>query len=262
MGKLKAGWIGFLKDEPDFWGTAAKLAQLGYQGTESEIGLLDGDIRESAERLKGLGLRLLTVRGGNAIESVQDMPQKIERAHVFGCDRVTIFSSSVTGSFHGRDGTYDEMLRDFECINKAIEVYSKEGLKVCYHNHFQEFTVRHKNVPVFEHMLLSCDERLMFDIDVGWVTVAGLEPSKLLDRLSPRTVALHLKDFHDISKPASLTGFTALGTGIVDIQAALKKAVGLGIEWVVVEQDKLRNLSLMETLTASYYNIKESGLVE
>ena len=111
-------------------------------------------------------------------------------------------------------------------------------------------------------MLLDCDERLMFDIDVGWVTVGGLDPVKLLDRLAPRTVALHLKDFYDISNPSSLTGFTALGTGIVNIQAVLKKAVELDIKWMIVEQDKLRNLSLMETLTASYYNIKESGLVE
>ena len=263
MAKIKAGWIGFLRDRSDYWEMAEKTAEIGYQATESELDLLNGDIKENAKRLKDIGLRLLTIRAAKAQDLTEDVKGKIERAHIFGCDRVTAFFSTMTSSFNlDRDGTYDEMMRDIECINNAVEIYSKEGLTVCYHNHFQEFTVLHKNAPCFEHMLIQCDERLCFDLDVGWVTVAGLNPVTVLDRLAPRTAAIHLKDFHDISNPSSLTGFTALGTGIVDIQGVLKKADELKIQWAIVEQDKLRNLGLTETLTASYYQIKESGLVE
>jgi sugar phosphate isomerase/epimerase len=262
MAKIKAGWIQFLKDRPDYWEMAEKTAKIGYQATESEADLLKGDLRENAKHLKDIGLRLLTVRAAKIAELTEDMAGKVERSHIWGCDRITAFSSSMTNSFHGKSGTYDEMMRDFETINKAVDFYSKEGLQVCYHNHFQEFADSYKNTPCFEHMLVNCDERLKFDIDVGWAYAGGYDPVKLLGRLGSRTAALHLKDFYDISNPVSLTGFTVLGTGLVDIQGVLKKAAELGIQWAVVEQDKLRNLNLLDTLTASYYYMKESGLVE
>ena len=37
-------------------------------------------------------------------------------------------------------------------------------------------------------------------------------------------------------------------------------AIDAGVEWVVVERDRLRNLSPVETMTVSYLNLKEAGL--
>jgi sugar phosphate isomerase/epimerase len=262
MEKMKAGWIQFLKDRPDYWELAEKAAKIGYQATESEADLIKGDLRENAKHLKDLGLRLLTVRAAKIAELTDDMAGKVERARIWGCDRVTAFSSSMTNSFNGKPGTYDEMMKDFETVNKAVDFYAKEGLHVCYHNHFQEFADRYKGASCFEHMLINCDERLKFDIDVGWVHAGGYDPVKLLDRLGERNLSIHVKDFYDISNPVSLTGFTSLGTGLVDIKGVLKKAAELGVRWAVVEQDKLRNLNLMDTMAASYYYMKETGFVE
>lgn len=38
-------------------------------------------------------------------------------------------------------------------------------------------------------------------------------------------------------------------------------AAEVGAEWMVVEQDQLRNLSTFETITASYLNLKEAVLL-
>lgn len=45
------------------------------------------------------------------------------------------------------------------------------------------------------------------------------------------------------------------------MKESVAAAIDLGIEWVVVEQDTLRNLTAFETITASYLNLKEVGLV-
>ena len=36
----------------------------------------------------------------------------------------------------------------------------------------------------------------------------------------------------------------------------------MGIEWAIVEQDFMNNLTPAETLTCAYLNMKEIGLVE
>lgn len=53
----------------------------------------------------------------------------------------------------------------------------------------------------------------------------------------------------------------AVGTGVVPVRRCVTAAGELGIEWIVVEQDRLRNLTAWETATVSYLNLKEWGLV-
>ena len=48
--------------------------------------------------------------------------------------------------------------------------------------------------------------------------------------------------------------------GIVKTIESVEAAIKIGVEWVVVGQDKLRNLTAMETDLLSYLNLKEAGL--
>ena len=97
---------------------------------------------------------------------------------------------------------------------------------------------------------------LYFTIDVGWVTMGGADPAAVLHQLAGRVPTIHVKDFYDITERNS---FTALGTGIVDFNSALTAAQDTGVEWAVVEQDRLRNLSAWDTVITSYLNLKERG---
>jgi len=45
------------------------------------------------------------------------------------------------------------------------------------------------------------------------------------------------------------------------VQDSVQAAIDTGVEWVVVEQDQLRNLSAFETIMVSYLNLKEAGLL-
>ena len=49
--KMKAGWIGFLREEPDIWKSVEKLSALGYRGLEGGDFLLVGDVDENRKRL-------------------------------------------------------------------------------------------------------------------------------------------------------------------------------------------------------------------
>ena len=47
----------------------------------------------------------------------------------------------------------------------------------------------------------------------------------------------------------------------MNIRDSVLAAIETGIEWVVIEQDTLRHLTAFETITVSYLNLKEAGLV-
>ena len=46
-----------------------------------------------------------------------------------------------------------------------------------------------------------------------------------------------------------------------DFWGTMRRVAETGVEWIVVEQDQLRNLTAFETITVSYLNLKEAGLV-
>lgn len=55
--------------------------------------------------------------------------------------------------------------------------------------------------------------------------------------------------------------FTTPGTGVLNLAGCLKTASEMGMKHAIVEQDFQYNLTQLETLTAAYYNMKETGYV-
>jgi sugar phosphate isomerase/epimerase len=53
------------------------------------------------------------------------------------------------------------------------------------------------------------------------------------------------------------TQFTEVGTGVVDVEGAVEAARESGVEWLVVEQDRLADLPPMESIAVSYRNLKK-----
>lgn len=269
---LKSGWIGFIGGE-NFWEDAAKLAQLGYKGMDSDLGTA-----ESAQRLRDLGVEPLTVSTGfdpkKGLATEEGLSLAIAKAKAQSISRVTLWGGSAIQSFgrgYGNNGTYEELMADCEAMNYAIPRLAEEGLKLCYHNHYQEFTVCHKNMTSMDLILANTDERLMFDLDAGWITVAGLNPVEVMARLEGRIAVVHLKDIYDVEACKRMggnnalegdKGFTALGSGLLDVTGVSAEADRQGIGYCVVEQDRLRYLDTMQSLTMARYRMFETGLYE
>jgi sugar phosphate isomerase/epimerase len=249
---MRIGLIGIVGEEAkaDFWGTMARVAEIGYQGVEAVDGaLVEGDVAANLARFQGLGLQHLTTSA--SIDDLQnDLDGIVARTKATGADRVSVWWSNANDR--------DILLSEAEIYNVAGAKLAAEGLRLCYHNHEHEFRYVVDGENALDILANNTDPaNLYFTIDVGWVTMGGADPAAVLHRLAGRVPTIHVKDFYDINERNS---FTALGTGIVDFNSALSAAKETGVEWAVVEQDRLRYLSAWDTVVTSYLNLKERGL--
>lgn len=274
---MVAGIVGFLPEDrfqtQKTWALLETYANIGYRVMDMDLdyAVPGGDLKEKFEKLQAIGIR--PIMSGVSTNVLQEFASKIESLHIQQIDQVCMYSSSMIASFkrgYGNNATYDEVMRDFEFMNRAIDAFEKEGIHFCYHNHFQEFTSYYNGISGFDLMLLNVDDRLRFNLDLGWAMVGGQDPVMLLRRLEGRVGNVHLKDFYDLdlprhiydADPSTRKGFTSLGSGLLPVDAILEEMQRQGLQYACVEQDALRNLDCVETLTASYLRMKESGYVK
>jgi sugar phosphate isomerase/epimerase len=265
---MKAGWIGYPRENEDFWESLEMYAKIGYRGMEGgEVLLGKGNDAESIQRFHELGLEVLTV--STSIQEVQKSVEPvIERARKLKSGRATIWSGSAMGYWYNEPPSKKDFYAEVETMETAAAALAKENIKLCYHNHNPEFELCYDNVLAADHMMLN-SKHLKLELDVGWVNRAGVDPVAVLKRYSDRIGAVHMKDYiardteyNGGKTPVNIPVFTALGTGVVDIIGILECLRDLGHEWVIYEQDSLRNLNSLESMALSYLYMKETGLVE
>lgn len=249
---MRLGLIGLVHEEAekDFWGTMQKVAEIGYEGIEGGEQLLQGVAAGDIERFHKLGLNVITVSASR--EQLRDELDKIiSDAKLLGAPHVTVW--------WGPCNSKEELLKDAELYNAAGTRLAEVGIKLCYHNHEHEFKTTFNGVYALDILAEHTDPNsLYFEIDIAWVTFGGEDPAKIIRKLAGRVAAIHVKD---LSRLDERDHFTAVGTGVVKVKEAVEAAKQTGIEWMVVEQDKLHHLTSFETITVSYLNMKEMGLL-
>lgn len=262
--KMNAGWIGILKPEDDMWKCVKSLSEIGYRGFEGGEWLLEGNPEDNMKRLQDMDLQVLTVTADLDEFHKNNFKDTIKKAKDLKAERATIWFCNVNMSFFGKEPEYDKFMKDIEVMEKAAKVLKAEGITLCYHNHFQDFLVNFNSIKSFD-LILANTEVLQFELDLGWVVNGKENPYTLMERIAPRLSLIHVKDYLDGEKRVGFRGnnpiFTSTGNGVLHLEELLSTASRLGMKWVVVEQDELRNLSPMESLWASYLNMKETGYV-
>ncbi len=253
MTKARSGLIGIVgkEAEADFWPTMEQIAQIGYRGIEwAPSPLLEGDVQANLDRLGGLGLEILTVKAKR--DSLRDnLDQVIASAKQLRAGRASVW--------FGPCQTKDQILADAALYNQAGQRLAEEGITLCYHNHEHEFATEFDGKCGWDILVDNTEPAAVsFEPDIAWITYAGADPVEVLEGLAGRVSAIHVKDLYALAERGQ---FTAVGTGLVKINESSAAAVEAGAEWIVVEQDSLRNLTAMETITASYLNLKEAGLL-
>ena len=278
MKKLKAAWTGFKQAYVDVWAMYEQYAQIGFKGLDGDLSDLPGDPAENLARFRDLGLvNLCTNLGSGTAREIAADPAKIaaivSRAHYYGVDKVNMGYNSVISSFgscYGNNGTYDSMMEDIDAMNAIVKALADEDLQPMYHNHYQEFTVSYHGTSVMDYYLTQVDSRMKFKLDVGWVYVGGVDPVAYMEKAKDRIALLHIKDFTDMIQPRYLVnsdketdfGFTAVGTGKLDLGGIYAKALEIGQDWAILEQDRERVLSWKDAILCGYLNSKETGLFE
>jgi len=128
-------------------------------------------------------------------------------------------------------------------FNRAGEKCRAAGMSFCYHNHAFEFATE-KGATLFQVMLDNTDKKLVaYEVDVFWVSVAGLDPVEMIQKLSDRVLLLHLKDKAEgtpvmYKESVPRTAFKEVGNGVVDWPKVLRAAAAAKVAHYFVEQDQ------------------------
>lgn len=150
--------------------------------------------------------------------------------------------------------TADDYRRTADKLNEQGRALASGGLRLGYHNHNFEFR-RFDEEAGLEILLKNTDPSLVsFEMDVGWVTAAGLDPVALLRAHPGRFRQMHLKEVAQATVPNTVMNIVAapIGKGVIDWPKLLTAARAAGIEHFYVEQDPPFAIPRMQMIADAY----------
>ena len=137
-------------------------------------------------------------------------------------------------------------------LNIAGERCKKAGIQLCYHNHDFEFVKQDDKYPF--DILLGADKDLVkMELDLYWVTKAGMDAIELFKQHPGRFPLFHMKDMDNTPEKA----FTEVGNGVINFKEILKHQKEAGLQYFFVEQDKCPG-SPFDSITQSIAYIKKN----
>ena len=253
MSDIRISFIGIVNDElnADFWGTMQKLKEIGYRGIECLPAFSDSELDDVVSRLNEMDMPPFSVSVGFWDED-ETIRKQLDLAKRIGAKQAVMYYAECD--------TMENTLEVAKKLNEIGDIFSKEGIMVCYHNHDHEFHADFDGKNALDIILENTDpDKVALQVDTGWASYAGIDAAEFVSSHSDRIFSLHLKDFAEItgSKERDGAKFAAVGSGVVPVDKIVKAAMDSGIEWASIEQDQLSVLSPMENLTFARYYIKE-----
>ena len=128
-------------------------------------------------------------------------------------------------------------------LNRWGERLAASGLRLCYHTHGTEFDPSPDGTQFDTLAKLTNPAFVNFEMDIFWIVYGYQDPVQLLRRYPGRFPLMHVKD---IRKGTVLGGSPAevreddsvpLGTGLVDVRAALLAAESAGVKHRYLEEE-------------------------
>ena len=160
----------------------------------------------------------------------------------------------------------DDYKRFAAKFNKCGEQCKKAGVQLYYHNHSFEFQPMEGTTP-YEEMLKIFDKSLIkIELDVFWLTVAGLNPVSWIQKLSDWLLFLHMKDLKKGSKTEVYNfnipedSYVELGTGMLDYKTILAEARKTGIQYAIIDQDSTQMEDKIASVRQNCEYIKSLGI--
>jgi sugar phosphate isomerase/epimerase len=258
----------------DLSGTLAKLATIGYRDLElpSLLGKSPADLRKAANdsgvkyssihiaARAGMGPAGLTLESSaaqvadalgtlginRAIMPMFPFPEGF-RPHSMESFREEISKALVAGGV-------DVWKRTAHMLNEKAHALKPHGITLGYHNHNLEFAPIGKTTG-WEILTHETDAALVsFEVDIGWVASAGLEPIAFLKRNSGRIRQVHVKDLKASTKPNFALNMdpTEVGSGKLDWARILPVAYQAGARHFYVEQEPPFTMTRMEAAAKSF----------
>lgn len=136
-----------------------------------------------------------------------------------------------------RSFTLDDWQRSADFLNRRGRAFQDAGITLYYHNHNLEFAPCGGKTG-WDVLWDETDKDLVhFELDIGWIIVAGLDPVKELQRGAGRVGMIHIKDTaRNVPINCALQHFgVPMGQGKADWSAILRAAQATGVDRALVE---------------------------
>jgi sugar phosphate isomerase/epimerase len=140
--------------------------------------------------------------------------------------------------------TSDDYHHLAERLNKVAAQTRAAGLQYAYHNHNFEFRVQPNQEIGYDILLKNTDPQLVkFEIDCGWMILAGYDPIQYMKQYPGRFRMLHIKDFvkgtekSTSNRAGQRPEGTELSRGRIDYKPIFAAAANHGIQYYFVEQE-------------------------
>jgi len=229
------------KTPEEFLALFKEVRALGFEGIEfaGYCGLAPEVIRAALDDagLKAVGCHV----GTDTFDGEENLAKTIETAKILGMN--------IVGTGGAAHSTKEDIERLHRIYKAANEVGAKDGIKFYYHNHAGEFLDEIDGKRCFD--LIA--EEAYLQIDTYWSFCAEEDNYKLITDYKDRIVSLHIKDGINSSPKA-------LGEGECDLDAVIRGARDIGLEWLVLENDKPEPTGLADIARSMKY-LKEAHVV-
>ncbi len=256
--------------DDDLNGTLKKVANIGYREIESAYSKKGGyygmKAPQFAAHLKSFGLSwqshhvlgasFKAMTKGRVIKDAQGKPvvfpplpnltdnmqQVVDEAAAGGLPYLVCAGIPVE--------TAADLKASVKILNKTAEACHKAGVTFAYHNHDREFKKVDGIVPYHVLLTETDPQKLKMELDLCWVTKAGVDPVLLFKQNPGRFPLLHVKDIDKgLEKPLPV------GTGIVDFKRIFANTKIAGVKHYFVEHDMPADP--IASITTSYNNLKK-----
>jgi sugar phosphate isomerase/epimerase len=263
--------------DDDVPGTLRKIAGIGYKDLESAFSIKGGFYgfkpKEFAKLTKDMGMSWVSHHVGGApfkmppggfkvpagmdttrLHQLRNMPpqKNLKENYQQVIDEVAEGGLKYLVCASIPLATTDEINQAVEILTKSGEAAKKSGITLCYHNHTHEFEKVDGTIP-YDKLLQISPDILKMELDLGWATVAGVDPVELFSKNPGRFPLWHVKDIISAQKMP-----TEVGNGSVDFKRIFAHSKESGMEYFFVEQDGASHP--IESITKSYQDLTKKIL--
>lgn len=227
----------------DLEGTLQALSTIGYENVEA-AGFYNKPAGEFRKLLEKHNLKPISMHS-SLVGLTTDFNQTIQSAKDLGVNYVVCSFLSVPERA--------DYAKAASLLAEAADKAAAHGVAVAYHNHSFEFDKDAQGRRGLDVIYDSTRGRkLQAELDIYWVQHGGDKPVEWMKKLAGRLPLLHVKDMNHTPD----RGFAEVGTGTVDIKAALAAAPSVGVKYLIIEQDSNWKGSPLESAKISLTNLK------
>ena len=228
------------------------VAELGFEGVEfAGFHKYAEDAQGLRKKLDELKLKAVGSHVGAAAFADDKVKHTIDFHKTIGCRYLIV----------GGDGRFSDASGSVEyakVMNAAAKKLKPAGLFCGHHNHTEEFKKvgdQPNDKTYWDLFIERTGKDVAIEHDIGWSTVAGLDPIALIKRYPGRTKLTHFK----ASLPEGVKDKKPfIGQDTIDWRGVIKACdeVG-GTEWFIVEQeDYPKGMTPIECVKTSLDGLK------